>query len=676
MIKAAALLIPFLLLTACQPASDKAPAQPSLASGVELTGMDTSTPAQQDFFQYANGSWLANTQIPADKSTWGSFSLLREQAKEDIHAIVTSLPPAQTASDSEQTIAYFYQSFMDVERVEQLGMKPLKQKLDEINQLNSHQQLAAAFAQASIHGYSSPFDFWVGQDAKDPEAYTVYFTQSGLGLPDRDYYSDESERGQKIRESYLNYVEKLLNLADFDDPARAADEIVSLEMKLAAAQWNRVDNRDHDKTYNPVSLAQLEAIPSGIQWSDYLRLTGTHVIDDFIVRQPSYLSKLGTIVQQTEIETWRSYLQFHLLNRYASYLSESFYEAKFDFYGRTLSGIPQQEPRWQRAVGSMNSSMGELLGQLYVEQHFPPEAKQRMVVLVDKLKEAYRQSIIELDWMEQATRDKALEKLNQFNTKIGYPDHWRDFSGLSLGNDLVANIDALQAFNLQYEMAKLNQPVNRDEWFMPPQTVNAYYSPGMNEIVFPAAILQPPFFYMNADDAINYGAIGGVIGHEIGHGFDDQGSKYNGSGKLENWWQPHDREQFEKRTQQLVSQYNAYQPFPDTHINGQLTLGENIGDLGGLTIALKAYRLSLNGKPSPVIDGFTGDQRVFLGWAQAWRVKRREELARQILVTDPHSPAKYRVNGVLPNIPDFYQAFDVKEGDGMYLPPEQRVKIW
>lgn len=676
MFKSVLLLSGLFTIAACQPATVDTPVSEPLASGVESTGMNLNIAPQDDFFQYANGAWLASTEIPADKSTWGSFSLLREQAKHDIQAIVTQLPPAATANPSQKTIANFYKAFMDEERIEQLGLMPIQKQLTELGNIETHRQLGTAFARASTMGYSSPFDFWIGQDAKDPGVYTVYFTQSGLGLPDREYYSDDSARGQKIRESYLVYIEKLLNHANIENAARAADDILSLEMRLAAVQWSRVENRDRDKTYNRVTTRQLKAINTGVDWNDYLQLTGTSVVDHFIVRQPSYFTKLGAIVQQTDINDWRAYLQFHLLNRYASYLNQAFNDAKFDFYGRTLSGVPEQEPRWQRAVSSMNGGMGELLGQLYVEQHFPPQAKQRMVVLVDNLKEAYRQSISNLDWMEQSTRKKALEKLEQFNTKIGYPDQWRDYSGLSVGHELVANIDAVQAFNLQFEMAKLNQPVNRNEWFMPPQTVNAYYSPGMNEIVFPAAILQPPFFYMDADDAINYGAIGGVIGHEIGHGFDDQGSKYDGTGKLENWWQAQDREQFEKRTQQLVAQYNAYQPFPDANINGQLTLGENIGDLGGLSIALKAYQLSLNGKPAPVIDGFTGEQRVFLGWAQAWRVKRREELARQILVTDPHSPAKYRVNGVLPNIPDFYQAFDVKEGDGMYLPPEQRVKIW
>ena len=676
MIRVVALFAVVILINACSPVGkDNENSAPPI-SGVELEGMDNSIPPQQDFFQFANGTWLASTAIPDDKSTWGSFAVLREEALHDLKAIVTQLPAPASASPSEKTLAYFYQSFMDEQRIEELGLKPLQNKLAAINALSDHAELARAFATASISGYSSPFDFWIDQDDKDPETYTVNFSQSGLGLPDREYYTDDSERGQQLRASYLTYIKTLLSLADIQNPELAAQQIFSLEKQLAAIQWSRVDNRDSDKTYNPFDIRELKAISTGVDWTEYLQLTGTDVIEHFIVRQPSYFSELGAIVEQTDIKTWRAYLQFQLLNRYASYLSADFEQAKFDFYGRTLSGIPEQEPRWQRALAAMNSGMGELLGQRYVEQYFPPVAKQRMTVLVDNLIEAYRQSISELDWMQQATRQQALEKLQQLNIKIGYPDNWRDFSGLSLDADLIANIDALQAFNLQYEMAKLNQPVNRNEWFMPPQTVNAYYNSGMNEIVFPAAILQPPFFYMEADSAVNYGAIGAVIGHEIGHAFDDQGSKYDGTGKLHNWWQDQDREQFEQRTQQLVTQYNAYQPFPDSNINGQLTVGENIGDLGGLSIALKAYQISLDGKPSPIIDGFSGEQRVFLGWAQAWRVKRREELARQILVTDPHSPARYRVNGVVPNIPEFYQAFGVEEGDDMYLPPEQRVKIW
>lgn len=676
MIRVVALLAAVFLINACSPVGKDNENSAAPISGVELEGMDKSIPPQQDFFQFANGTWLASTPIPDDKSTWGSFAVLREEALHHLKAIVTQLPEPASASASEKTLAYFYQSFMDEQRIEELGIKPLQSKLAAIDALNNHADLARAFATASINGYSSPFDFWIDQDDKDPETYTVNFSQSGLGLPDREYYSDDSERGQQLRTSYLNYIETLLSLADIQNPELASQQIFSLEKQLAAIQWSRVDNRDSDKTYNPFAIRELKAISTGVDWTEYLQLTGTDVIEHFIVRQPSYFSALGAIVEQTDIKTWRAYLQFQLLNRYANYLSADFEQAKFDFYGRTLSGIPEQEPRWQRALGAMNSGMGELLGQRYVEQYFPPVAKQRMIVLVDNLIEAYRQSITELDWMQQATRQQALEKLQQLNIKIGYPDNWRDFSGLSLDADLIANIDAVQAFNLQYELAKLKQPVNRNEWFMPPQTVNAYYNSGMNEIVFPAAILQPPFFYMEADNAVNYGAIGAVIGHEIGHAFDDQGSKYDGTGKLHNWWQDQDREQFEQRTQQLVTQYNAYQPFPDSNINGQLTLGENIGDLGGLSIALKAYQISLNGKSSPVIDGFSGEQRVFLGWAQAWRVKRREELARQILVTDPHSPARYRVNGVVPNIPEFYQAFGVEEGDEMYLPPEQRVKIW
>ncbi len=674
MFKAIPFLIGIVFLTSCQPTQLESPDQQSLISGVELKGMDPGTPPQQDFFQYANGHWLENTEIPTDKSSWGSFAILREQALYNLKTIVKELPPADEANPSQKNLAYFYQSFMDQQRIQQAGNKPLQEKLTALGNISRHEELSTAFANAATMGLASPLNFWVDQDAKNPDAYTVYFTQSGLGLPDRDYYFDDSEKGQKLRQRYLVYIERLLLLAGLDQAS--ASNVLALETRLASIQWSRVDNRDRDKTYNPVNSDQLQTINAGINWQRYLQHTAVDTIDTYIIRQPSYFSELGTVVTDTPLADWRSYLQFHLINHYARYLSEPFSEARFDFYGRTLLGTPDQEPRWQRAISSMNQQMGELLGERYVEKHFSPQAKQRMLMLVDNLIAAYRQSINNLDWMQQDTRDKALEKLNQFTVKIGYPERWRDYSGLVLGKELISNIDTLQRFNYRYQIAKLEQPVNRDEWFMPPQTVNAYYNPGMNEIVFPAAILQPPFFYSNADDAINYGAIGGVIGHEIGHGFDDQGSKYDGQGRLHNWWRVEDRQQFEARTQQLVDQYAQYQPLPGTHINGELTLGENIGDLGGLSIALKAYRLSLQGKPSPLIDGFTGEQRVFLGWAQAWRSKRREESVRLLLLTDPHSPAEYRVNGVLPNISEFYSAFDVKESDGMYLPPSQRVKIW
>ncbi|HAD10071.1 MAG TPA: peptidase M13, partial [Porticoccaceae bacterium] len=533
------------------------------------------------------------------------------------------------------------------------------------------------FAKFNAIGVDSPLNFWINQDDKDSTRYTVFLTQSGLGLPDRDYYFDDSERGREILEQYRSFITRLLTLADIEDAEQATQRIITLETRLAEHQWNKVDNRDSEKTYNPHTIAELRQLLSDYHLDSLLAGVGLDGQEQFVLRQPSYAEALNHLLPQIDMDTWRDYLRFNVLVSFAPYLSQAFEQAHFDFYRRTLSGQPEQQARWKRAISSINGYMGELLGQLYVARHFPPEAKTRMVELVDGLITAYRSSITELEWMGPETRQKALTKLAMFTPKIGYPDKWKDYSRLAIdASDLVGNIKRARTFDHQYQINKLGKPVDRSEWFMAPQRVNAYYNPGMNEIVFPAAILQPPFFNMAADDAVNYGAIGGVIGHEIGHGFDDQGSKYTGEGNLESWWTEADRAAFERRTGQLVEQYAAYEPLPGLTLNGELTLGENIGDLGGLSIALEAYRQSLDGKPAPVIDGLTGEQRVFMGWAQAWRVKRRDALTERLIKTDPHSPPKYRVNGVLPNIDAFYSAFDVKPGDKMYLPPEQRVKIW
>ncbi len=659
-----------------KPVSNAETPAPELPSGIQVAGMDTKVRPQDDFFSYMNGAWVANTDIPADKSRWGSFNVLRDNSQEQIKAIVDDIA-STPASAGAQQIANLFNSFMAEEQINKLGLQPLEPELTAINAISSQDDVVHYFARAYLKGGSAPLAFWVDADQKDPDTNIVYFYQSGLGLPDRDYYFDDSDKGKEIRAKYLSYISTLLTLANIENADDAARQIVELETAIAKHHWTKVENRDQEKTYNKMSATELRALAPEFAWDTYLNAQHIDNVSHVIVSQPSYFEQLDDLLSGSDIATWKTYFRFHLLDTYASYLSQPFADARFEFRNRQLRG--QQEPaaRWKRGVDVLNDNLGELLGQQYVQRHFPPQAKTRMLELVENLKRAYAQSIEQLDWMGEETRQAALDKLGKFTTKIGYPDKWRDYSALELkADDLVGNLMRANQFEFNEMIDKLDKPVDRGEWGMTPQTVNAYYNPVLNEIVFPAAILQPPFFDMNADDAVNYGGIGGVIGHEIGHGFDDQGSKSDGDGKLRNWWTEQDLQQFQQRTGRLSEQYSQYEPLPGEFVNGDFTLGENIGDLGGLSIALKAYKLSLNGKPSPTIDGFTGEQRVFLGWAQVWRTKQRDEFTSQQVKTDPHSPPWYRVNGVVRNINDFYSAFDVKPGDKLYLPPEERVKIW
>lgn len=667
-------LLCLLLLTGCdsKPLENK-----QNPSGLELQGMDLNVRPQDDFFAYANGQWMRETEIPSDKSSWGSFNILHEKSLAQLQVIIQEAANNNTEDPIQQRIGNYYKAFLDTETIADLGLAPLATELVLIEVIETHADVASYFGRSNAFGIDSPLNFWVDQDAKDSTQYIVYFTQSGLGLPDRDYYFDDTERGREILQKYHAYINQLMTLSKAKINENTVDNIIAIETALAEKHWTRVENRDSDRTYNKLSNTALQQLLPDYHLPTFLDGLGIGEQSHVIVRQPTYAQALNKIFINTSVKQWQDYLRFKVLNTYAAYLPEAYEQLSFDFYQRTLNGQPEQQPRWKRAVNSINTNIGELLGQLYVAKHFPPEAKARMVELVDQLIAAYRQSISELEWMSPTTREKALEKLANFTPKIGYPDKWKDFSSLEIkADELLDNIRRTHKFTHQLQVDKLGKPVDRSEWFMPPQKVNAYYNPGMNEIVFPAAILQPPFFDLNADDAVNYGGIGGVIGHEIGHGFDDQGSKYTGEGNLENWWTDEDRNNFEQRTRNLIAQYSAYLPLPDLPINGELTLGENIGDLGGLSIALKAYEQSLHGESAPIIDKFTGQQRVFLGWAQAWRVKRRPELTERLIKTDPHSPPKYRVNGVVPNIDAFYSAFDVREGDGMYLSPEQRVRIW
>ncbi len=520
-------------------------------------------------------------------------------------------------------------------------------------------------------------NFYVGQDDKDSTRYVVFFLQSGLGLPDKDYYFDDSARGQLIRTGYEAYITQLLTLANYDDPAGAAERVLELETELARHQWSKEDNRDVDKVYNAFTGSEFTDLLSNYNLDAYLAGIGIPLQPFAVVMQPSYFTRVNTLFPEVAVETWKEYIRLRLLSSYADFLTEDFVQAKFDFYSKTIYGREQQQPRWRRAVSSINGNLGELLGRIYVERHFLQTSRERMQELVANLTAAYAESIQGLDWMSDATKEKALLKLSKFTPKIGYPDEWKDYSALEISSaDLPGNIKRARQFRHEENVARLGQPIDRNEWFMAPQEVNAYYNPGLNEIVFPAAYLQPPNFIPEADDAYNYGAIGVTIGHEIGHGFDDQGSKYDGDGNLRSWWTEEDRARFEEKTSGLVAQYNKFEVLPGLFLNGAFTLGENIGDLGGGAIALKAYRMSLEGKQAPVIDGFTAEERFFLGYAQSSRLKWREQLLELLVKTDPHSPDKYRVNGVFPNIADFYSTYNVQEGDGLYLPEAERVSIW
>ncbi|MDH5302858.1 MAG: M13 family metallopeptidase [Gammaproteobacteria bacterium] len=517
----------------------------------------------------------------------------------------------------------------------------------------------------------------MNQDDKDSTKYVIFIIQSGLGLPDKEYYSDDSERGLQLRDGYVAVIEKLLTTSGYPDSTGAARRVMALETSLAANQWDKEDSRDADKIYNKIMDKELGELLSNFDVDAYFEGIDSGRQDYVIVSQPSYLRALNDIFVNTNLQTWKEYARIQTIFAFANYLQAEVVDAEFEFFSKTLLGAEEQRPRWQRAITSMNGAMGELLGQLYVEKHFPPEAKERMREMLHYLGEAYADSIRNLEWMSDETKEKALVKLSKFTPKVGYPDVWRDYSSLQVTADnLVTNIRNAREFNHYRNIDKLGKPIDRNEWFMAPQTVNAYYNPGLNEIVFPAAYLQPPNFQLDAEDAYNYGAIGITIGHEIGHGFDDQGSKYDGDGNLKSWWTDEDRASFEARTRGLVEQFNQFEALPGLFVNGEFTLGENIGDLGGTAIALKAYRMSLQGKESPIIDGFTGEERFFLGMAQSSRIKWREQLIELLIKSDPHSPDEFRVNGVVPNVDDFYTTYGVKEGDKLYLAPEKRVRIW
>ncbi len=647
-------------------------------SGVDRSGFDAAVRPQDDFFRHVNGGWISRTDIPADKARWGTFDRLVEESDAAIRAIIEEAEKADAPAGSEaRKVGDLYKSFMDEARADALGIKPLADDLARVDALADKKGLVALLGTLQRQGVGGVFGAGVSVDAKKSDQYAVYMGQGGISLPDESYYRDPKH--QDVRDAFVAHVERLLGLAGVAEPKAAAAKVLEIETAIAKHHWDRVKRRDRTLSYNKKTFAELESLAPAIDWKAWFENQGAPKLGEVIVGQPDFFAAASKLIEDVPLDDWKTWLRWRLVHGAAEYLSRPFVEEDFAFYGRTLSGTPELPARWKRGVGLVSGAMGEAVGKLYVEKHFPPAAKARMQELVDNLIAAYRESISGLDWMSPETRAKALEKMGKFHPKIGYPDVWRDYSKLEIkADDLLGNVRRSNAFENDRDFAKLGGPIDRTEWGMTPHTVNAYYNPTLNEIVFPAAILQPPFFDLAADDAVNYGAIGAVIGHEIGHGFDDQGSKSDGDGNMVDWWTDADRKEFEARAKKLIEQYDGFEPkqLPGQKVNGALTIGENIGDLGGLSIAYKAYRKSLDGKEAPVIDGLTGDQRFFLGWAQAWRTKFRDaELARR-LATDPHSPAEFRCNGVLRNLPEFYSAFGVKEGDGLFLAPEGRVRIW
>ncbi len=661
-----------------KPIAKAAAKDTAAAIGVDLSNLDLAYRPQDDFFRHVNGGWLNKTEIPSDRSNYGSFTELfdiSEALQRDIIEQAAAAP--SPAGSNAALIGNFFNAYMDVDAANAKGASPLRPHLSEVNAINSVRDLMTYFGEGQKYGHGSPLRFWIDQDSGDTTRYVPFISQAGTSLPDRDYYLKDDEKFSSVRQAYLAHIERMYGFAGLPDGAQAARDILSLETKIADIQWERVKNRDRNATFNPVSRQELLDMLGGVDMGAFLNGAGIDDQQRFIVRQPSYQQALVSLINSTPLSTWKHYLNWHVIDGAAEYLSQDFVDADFDFYGRTLRGVEENRPRWKRAVGAVNGALGEAVGKLYVEQTFKPEAKERMDTMVENLRKAFGTSIDGLQWMSDATKVQAREKLAKFTPKIGYPEKWKDYSSITVSpNDIVANIGASAELEHARELNKLGAPIDRTEWFMTPQTVNAYYNPSMNEIVFPAAILQPPFFNVEADDAVNYGAIGAVIGHEFSHGFDDQGRKSDGDGNLRDWWTEEDAVEFKRRADGLVAQYAAYSPLPDENVNGELTLGENIGDLAGLTMAHRAYKLSLNGKEAPSIGGYTGDQRFFMGWAQVWRRMYREDELRRRLLTDPHSPSEYRVNGIVANMPEFHRAFNVKPGDKLYRSAQDSVKIW
>ena len=645
------------------------------AAGLDFSNQDQSVRPQDDLYRHFNGSWLKTAVIPADRATDGAFMALRVQSEARVREIIEGA----TGSEEATKIAHIYKSFMDADAVNAKGSSPIAAELALVDSISTITDFISTFSKLEARGTSGIFGTFIYADMKDASTNILYLAQGGISLPDEAYYREE--KYADIRTAYVAHITAMFTLAGVSDPAGNAAKVMALETSIASHHWDQVKNRDATLTYNKMNRAEVTALMPVFDWELYLTdgEIPAIVLDSVIVQQPSFFEGLGSILANFDAAAWKAWLKWHIISGSAPYLSDDFTKENFAFFGKTLSGTPELRERWKRAVSMIEGSLGEAVGKVYVQKYFPAEAKARMENLVANLIEAYRVSINELAWMSPDTKVKALEKLGKFRPKIGYPDKWRDYSALkTTPDDLYGNVGRVVKFQRDHELSKIGKPVDRDEWFMAPQTVNAYYNPVMNEIVFPAAILQAPFFGLDHDDAVNYGGIGAVIGHEIGHGFDDQGSKYDGDGALNNWWTDADRAAFEERTKALIAQYDALIPeeAPDVNVNGALTIGENIGDLGGLTIAFKAYQISLQGKLSPVIEGMSGEKRLMLSWAQIWRAKVRPEEMRRRIATDPHSPAEFRCNQILKNFTPFYQEFGVTEKDALWLEEQARVQIW
>jgi putative endopeptidase len=652
-------------------------ASKAIVSGVQLEHFDKSISPGDDFFRHVNGKWLKETEIPSDQSNYGSFTILDIETKEAIKKIIEEAGAQTSPSPIAKQVGDFYRSYTNIEQRNRMGLKPIEGMLEQVKGVADKEQLVKLAGTLSRRGIPSFYNFYIEPDARRSDQYAVYVNQDGTTLPDRDYYLLNDDSKIEAREAFKRFIEKMLTQIKWPDSAEYADKILDLETAFAKSQWSQVEMRDPVKSYNKMPSSEFSSKYKDLRWEAYAGAAGLPIGVDLIAGQPSFFQGASDIISKTDLDTLKAYLAFQTIDAYAPLLSESLEKMHFSFHETALSGVTEQEPLWRRGVDACNGLLGMPVGQLYVEKYFSPKAKEKMNVLVKNLLAAFEKRINGLEWMGEGTKAQARQKLSLFTPKIGYPDQWKDYSSVIIvPDDVIANLANISEFEHGYQLSKLGKPINRAEWYMPPQTVNAYYNPTMNEIVFPAAILQPPFFNLDADDAINYGAIGAVIGHEISHGFDDSGAKYDGKGNLRDWWTEKDKSEFEARAGQLVAQYDDYSPLANAKVNGKLTLGENIGDLGGMSVAYTAYKIALGETTAPILDGFTGDQRFFIGWAQVWKRKYRDQEMLKRLMTDPHSPSQYRCNGILSNIDSFHEVFAIKADAKMFIPPERRVRIW
>lgn len=674
-----------LALSACQSDNKSGqkdnshPKKADTTHGFDLANLDTTVAPCDNFYQYAIGGWLKNNPVPSTESRWSSFNVVNDSNNLKLRKILEDFSSKSYETGSmEQKIGDFYKSIMDSTIAEELGYAPIQTDLEKIEALTNTNEMVELLAHHKSIGVNSLFSIYVGQDDKNSEQYITHLSQSGLGLPDRDYYTKTDQKSKEIQAAYQTHIKKMFALLNEEKAETLAKKVYSIEKTLAEASMTRVERRDPDKTYNKMSIAELESEFANIPWNSYFKQVGVNNIENVIVAQPNFLKVTSEQLKKLSLEDWKVYLKWRLIDTYASELSSEFVNQNFDFYGKTLSGTKEMKPRWKRALSKINGNIGQLLGKAFVDRHFSKEAKEEVSRMVENIRAVFRTRIQKLEWMTEETKAKAIEKLESFNKKIGYPDKWRDYSALEIvANNQVQNIMNSRQFNFAYMINKLGKPIDKDEWFMSPQTVNAYYSSSKNEIVFPAGILQPPFYSVHADAALNYGGIGAVIGHEFTHGFDDQGSKYDAKGNLKNWWTEDDRASFDARAQKVVDQFNGFEVLDSVFVNGELTLGENIADLGGATLAYQALEKELEetGKPDN-IDGFTYQQRFFLGWAQVWHMNMTEEELRKRIATDPHSPGEHRVIGPLANMPEFTEAFNCKKGDPMVSPDSSKAVIW